>query len=321
MVIPLVSPDNNLSFIHSAQLFGRARYSDNSINGGQFSYTAGGTLSPIRDVMFRGNYTRSFRSPGITDLFLPQVNTFAFVNDFCQDAQIAQGSVPATRTRNCTAFRAAFPGTDFATPDPASTASVPSRSGGNPNLENEEAESYTFGVVLQPRFIPRLAISVDYVDITLTGPIANLTIPQIVSGCFDNEEFDTSDVLNANSFCSRINRDPATGRVVGDPQNPAVTSGFVNGQEIKFSGIQSTLGYSIPMTGVGLNGTLSFGGDLLYVRNRVVNITGVAPLTQRWDCWRPAVFRPVARSLCRRGFRHELQLQLHRRAADQPLEP
>lgn len=277
MVIPLVSPDNNLSFIHRAQLFGRARYSDNSINGGQFSYTAGGTIAPIQDVTFRGNYTRSFRSPGVTDLFLPQVNTFAFVPDLCQNSQIALGAAAATRTRNCTAFRAAFPGTNFADPDPASTASVPSRSGGNPNLENEEATSYTFGVILQPRFIPRLAISVDYVDITLNGPIANLTIAQIASGCFDNEVFDTSDVLNANSFCSRINRDPATGRVVGDPQNPAVTSGFVNGQEIKFSGIQSTLGYSVPMTGVGLNGTLSFGGDLLYVRNRLVNITGVAP--------------------------------------------
>lgn len=277
MVLPLVSPDNNLSFLHSAQLFGRARYSDNSINGGQFSYTVGGTIAPIEDIQFRGNYTRSFRSPGITELFLPQVNTFAFVPDLCQDAAIAQGAAPATRTRNCTAFRAAFPGTNFANPDPASTASVPARSGGNPNLENEEAESYTFGVILQPRFIPRLAITADYVSITLTGPISNLTVPQIASGCFDNETFDTADVLNANAFCSRINRNPTTGRVVGDPQNPAVTSGFVNGEEIKFRGIQGTLGYSVPLTGLGFNGTLSFGGDMLYVRRRLVNITGVAP--------------------------------------------
>lgn len=275
--LPLISPDNGIPFIYNAQLFGRGRYSHNSINGGQFSYTAGGTLAPIEDISFRGNYTRSFRSPGITELFLPQVNTFAFVPDLCQDAAIGLGAVPEIRRRNCTAFRAAFPGTDFASPDPASTASVPARSGGNPNLENEEAESYTFGVVIQPRFIPRLAISADYVNITLTGPISNLTIAQIASGCFDNEVFDSTNVLNANSFCSRINRDPATGRVVGDPQNPAVTSGFVNGQEIKFSGIQGTLGYSVPLTDLGLDGTLSFGGDMLYVRRRLVNITGVAP--------------------------------------------
>ena len=175
------------------------------------------------------------------------------------------------------AFRAAFPGPNFANPDPASTASVPARSGGNPNLDNEEAESYTFGVILQPRFIPRLAITADYVSITLNGPISSLTVPQIASGCFDNEAFDTSDVLNANAFCSRIRRDPATGRVVGDPQLPAVSSGFVNGEEIKFRGIQGTIGYSVPLTDLGLNGTLSFGGDMLYVRRRLVNSTGVAP--------------------------------------------
>lgn len=275
-VLPLLSPENDF-FIHSAQLFGRGRYSDNSINGGEFSYTVGGTIAPIPDIQFRGNYTKSFRSPGITELFLPQVNTFATVPDLCQDAAIGLGAVPDIRRANCTAFRNAFPGTNFANPDPASQATVPARSGGNPNLENERATSFTYGVIIQPSFIPRLAITADYVSITLNGPISSLSIAQIASGCFDNESFDTSDVLNANGFCSQIRRDPATGRVVGDPQNPAVTSGYVNGQEIKFSGIQGTLGYSVPMTGVGLDGTLSFGGDMLYVRRRLVNITGVAP--------------------------------------------
>ncbi|ANK12986.1 TonB-dependent receptor [Erythrobacter neustonensis] len=275
-VLPLISPDNNF-FLHSAQLFGRGRYSDNSINGGQFSYTVGGTIAPVEDIQFRGNYTQSFRSPGITELFLPQVNTFATVPDLCQDAAIGLGAVPDIRRRNCTAFRNAFPNTNFAVPDPASQATVPARSGGNPNLENERATSFTYGVIFQPRFIPRLAITADYVSIRLKGPISSLTVPTIVSGCFDNENFNTDDVLNANSFCSQIRRDPTTGRVLGDPQNPAVSSGFVNGQEIKFSGIQGTIGYSIPMTDLGLDGTLSFGGDMLYVRRRLVNITGVAP--------------------------------------------
>lgn len=276
VVVPLIAPESDF-FLYNASIYGRARYSDNSINGGQFAYTAGATLAPVRGLTLRGNYTRSFRSPAITELFLPQVNTFSTVGDLCQDAQIAQGPAPATRTRNCTAFRAAFPGTNFAVPDPASTATVPARSGGNPNLENEEATSFTFGFVLEPRFFPRFSFSVDYIDIKLNQPISQLTVPQIVSGCFDNENFNTSDVLNANEFCSLIRRDPATGRVLGDPQNPAVTSGFVNGEQIKFNGIQSTLGYSVPLTGLGLRGTLSFGGDLLYVRERLVNITGVAP--------------------------------------------
>lgn len=277
LVLPLISPDMELSFLHRAQLTGRGRYSDNSINGGFFAYTGGANIAPIPDIEFRGQYTRSFRSPGITELFLPQVNTFGTVPDLCQPASRNGGPAPAIRARNCAAFIAAFPQTDFNTPDPASLATVPNRSGGNPNLANEEARSYTFGVILQPRFIPRLTTTVDYVNIKLRGPISNLTIAQIVGGCFDNASFDAGNVLNANSFCSQIARDPATGRVVNDPQRPAVTSGFVNGQRIEFSGIQGDIGYTLPMSGVGLGGNLTFGSNFLYVDRRLTDITGVAP--------------------------------------------
>ncbi len=277
MVIPLASPELGIPVLYNAEIFGRARYSHNSINGGFFSFTVGATVAPTRDIQFRGNYTRSFRSPQITELFLPTVNTFAFVPDLCQPAARNAGPVPDIRARNCAAFIAAFPGTDFNSPDPASTASVPAQSGGNIGLQNEQAESYTVGAILQPRFLPRFAATADYVSITLTDPIANLSVAQIVSGCFDNENFDASNVLNANAFCSQVNRNPGTGRVVGDPQNPAVRSGFVNGESIRFRAIQGTMSYSVPLTDLGLSGTLHFGGDMLYLIKRLNNITGVAP--------------------------------------------
>ncbi|WP_373476500.1 TonB-dependent receptor domain-containing protein [Sphingorhabdus sp.] len=270
--IPLVIEENNIPFIHNATLTGRTRYSHNTVNGGFFSFMLGGTISPIQDIELRGNFTRSFRSPAITELFLPVVNAFAFVPDLCQPAQRNAGAVPAIRARNCAAFIAAFPGTDFSTPDPASTASVPSQSGGNPNLENEQADSFSFGTIIRPSFIPRLFITADYIDITLNKPIANLNVAQIASACFDNENFNASDPANGNSFCSQINYG-ANGRVQGDPQNPAVVSGFVNGNRIKFSGVQGTLGYDFPLFG----GNLTVAGDMLYVRRRLVDITGVAP--------------------------------------------
>jgi len=277
LVVPLVSPDNKLSFLNSVTLFGRGRYTDNSIVGSNFAYTVGGTVAPVRDIEFRGNYTQSFRSPAITELFLPVVNAFSFVADLCQANSRNLGPAPATRARNCAAFIAAFPNTDFTTPDPASTASVPSQSGGNIDLQNEKATSFTFGAIIRPRFIPRLAISVDYINIRLNDPIANLSAAQVVSGCFDNEQFDTSDVLNANAFCSRIRRDPATGRVTNTP-GANIRTGFVNGNVIRFSGIQGTFGYSMPLSGIGLPGDFSASGDMLYVRRRLNDITGVAPV-------------------------------------------
>jgi outer membrane receptor protein involved in Fe transport len=273
LVVPLATPDNNIPFIHAASLTARGRYTDNTVNGGFFAYTVGGSWAPIADIEFRGNFTRSFRAPAITELFLPIVNTFAFVPDLCQPSARNAGPAPTVRAANCAAFIAAFPGTDFNSPDPASTASVPAQSGGNPNLDNEQADSFSYGVIVRPTFLPRFSLTADYISITLNKPISNLTVAQIASGCFDNPNFNTADPSNGNSFCEQINYGP-NGRVLGDTQNPAVRSGFVNGNEIRFRGVQGTLAYDIP---VGEEGTFTVAGDMLYVRRRLVDITGVAP--------------------------------------------
>lgn len=275
VLLPIISPDNNLPMVHGLQLFGRARYVDSSINGGFWSTTFGGTFAPIQDVEFRGNKTKSFRHPAIAELFLPVVPAFSTVPDLCSVANRNTGPAPAIRAANCAAFLAQFPNS---TPDPANNATVPVLTGGNPNLENEAANSWTAGVILRPRFIPRLSMTADYVSITLEKPISSLTVAQIVSSCFDNPSFNTADVLNANAFCSLVKRDPTTGRVINDPANPAVLSGFVNGQRIKYRGIQGTVNYDLPVrVGGMLDGRFSVGADALYTLYRLNDITGVAP--------------------------------------------
>lgn len=287
VLVPLVSPNNGLSFIHQLEVFGRGRYVDNTVNGGFFAWSAGGRFAPIPDITFRGNYTRSFRAPAITELFSPRTNTFTTVPDLCSPGNRNAGPVPEIRNRNCTAFLAAFPN---ATPLDAASATVPGQSGGNLNLENETANSFTYGVILQPRFIPGLSIAVDYVNIKIRDPIANLTVANIASACFDNEDFNAADPANGNAFCSQIRRFPAgspgtaanggpiAGQVVADPLNPGVSSGFVNGQRINFEGITAELAYSRSLAGLGLDGRVNISGNLFYVRRRLVDTTGVAPV-------------------------------------------
>jgi len=270
--VPIITPSNNF-IISSLRGFARGRYVDNTVNGGFFAWAAGGSFAPIPDVEFRGNYTKSFRAPAITELFSPVSNTFVTVADLCNPANIAAGPVPATRTRNCNAFLAAFPN---GTPLAAATATVPGRSGGNANLQNEEANSFTYGVVVRPRFVPGLTISADYLNIKIKQPIANLTVANIVSACFDNENFNTSDPANGNQFCSQIRRD-ANGQVPADPLNPAVNSGYVNGFRSNFSGIQGTIDYVTRLNGIGVPGSIQVGSDLFFVRRRLVDTTGVAP--------------------------------------------
>lgn len=287
VVLPIVAPRNGLSFLSSLQLNASGRHVDNTVNGGFTAYAGGISIAPIRDIMFRGNYTKSFRAPAITELFSPVANVFTTVPDLCSPANINAGAAPANRARNCAAFLASFPN---ATPLDAAAATVPGRNGGNIALQNEVAKSFTYGVVLQPRFIPGLSLTVDYVNIKISNPIASLTVAQIASACFDNATFNAADPANGNAFCSQIRRyaqgaagTAANGRgiggqVINDPANPGVSSGFVNGNRVKFEGIQSELVYNRPLTGLNLPGSIAMRANLFVALERVNDITGVAPV-------------------------------------------
>jgi outer membrane receptor protein involved in Fe transport len=274
LYVPLITPEND-ALIESAIVYGRGRYVDNTINGGFFSWAAGGSIAPVRDIEFRGNFTRSFRAPALTELFLPRSNAFGFIPDLCLPQSITAAVDPVVRQRNCDAFLGAFP--NISRPQIASQASVPIVSGGNPNLENEQADSWSVGVILKPWFLRNFSVTVDYINISISDPISSLTTAQINSACFDNPVFDTSDPANGNQFCSLIRRD-ATGEVVSDPQNPGVTTGFVNGQSIDYEGIVASMLYATSLENLGIAGNLQLRGDLNVTLFRETNITGIAPV-------------------------------------------
>jgi outer membrane receptor protein involved in Fe transport len=273
LVIPITSPDNNIPLLHSLSAEGKIRYVYNTVNGGFTTWTAGGRWRPVRDIEFRGNYTRSLRAPALVELFTPQSQAFSTVPDPCDTRNVNSGARPEVRQRNCQAFYQ-FYGLD---PDNfqsiAVSATVPIVTGGDPNLLNEQGNAWTVGVVLRPRFLPGFRAQVDWNDIKIIGPIANLNTAQIATGCFDNDNFDTSDVPNANQFCSRIRRNP-DGQISADVQNPGVRTGFVNGQEIRFQGLTADVGYSFPVRGFG---DFDISGRLFYLEKLETNINGVVP--------------------------------------------
>lgn len=273
VLVPLITPENDM-LIESAIIYGRGRYVDNTINGGFFSWAAGGSIAPIRDIEIRGNFTRSFRAPALTELFLPQSNAFSAVGDLCMPGTITGGPNPTARQRNCNAFLAAFP--NIQRPQAANNATVPIITGGNTQLENEQADSWSIGGILRPSFLPNFSLTVDYINIAISKPISQLTVAQINSACFDNDNFNTADPANGNPFCSLIGRQ-ASGEVISDQANPGVRTGFVNGNAVDFEGIQGAMLYATGLDGIGVPGTLQFRGDLTVVLNRVVDTTGVAP--------------------------------------------
>jgi outer membrane receptor protein involved in Fe transport len=275
VLVPLVSPANDFPVISSAEVFGRVRYVDNTVNGGFTAFAAGGKVGLFDTLQFRGNFTRSFRAPSITELYLPQSPTFERPSDLCTASAINAGPSPDIRKRNCTAFLQATNNDPATYTLLASQASVAGISGGNPSLANEQADSYTFGVVFQPKFIPGLTATADYVNIKIKDPIANLTTAQIASGCFDNPDFDTSNPTQGNNFCKQLGFG-SDGQIPNTPTDPAVRSGFVNGQSTEFEGITGVLDYRTRL--FNLPGVFGLGANALYVMYRLVDNTGIAPI-------------------------------------------
>jgi outer membrane receptor protein involved in Fe transport len=221
VLIPLTSVAQNLPLLRSTEFEAAARRVDNTIAGNSTTWTAGLHWSPIQDLMFRGNKTHSIRAPAITELFLPSVPTYSFANDPCDVNFIGQGLDPATRAKNCAA--AGIPAVFNSN---VVNATALGSNSGNTHLTSETAASQSVGVVIQPRWIRHLNLTVDYIDINLTNAISSLSLTNIMDSCYDAASYPN------NQYCSLFQRDPKTHQVVNFEQ------GFVNAGVLHFTGVQ-----------------------------------------------------------------------------------
>jgi outer membrane receptor protein involved in Fe transport len=216
--VPLLK---DLPFAETLEFNAALRLSDYSTVGNTTTYSFSGVYAPIRDFRIRGTYSQAVRAPNITELFSPTNGTFAFIDDPCDPINLPEGT--QYRAANCQTLLTAAglsPGQIAAfnpTSDPTATVSLPGRAGGNADLGEETARTWTAGVVIQPSFVPGLTITADWYDIRLRNAVRTATAQEIVDLCVDQPDVD-------NIYCSNVSRSGTTGYVndfyVG-PQNVA----------------------------------------------------------------------------------------------------
>ena len=190
-------------FFYELSLEGAARYADYSTIGGAFTWNIAGTWAPVRDIRVRASYSRAIRAPNISELYNPQQGTTFRPSDPCNastiEALLAGGAGNAQRRQaNCAAALSAL-GVNPATYEDPLTARFSGTSGGNPDLEQERAKTWTVGAIIQPRFVPGLTLSADYYSIRIDDAIAAVTAQDIVDTCYDIETY-------PNQFCSLFDR-------------------------------------------------------------------------------------------------------------------
>jgi outer membrane receptor protein involved in Fe transport len=253
--VPIISPEQNFALIKSMSIQGAARYVDNSIAGGDPTWSAGGRIAPrfpgfLDGLMFRGVYTRSIRAPAVTELFSGASSTRAGINDPCDARFYQEGNNPEVRAANCTAALQAL---GVASPeDFDSTTFVLSPVGtisGNENLENEKAKSWSLGMVYQPEAVTSFRLAADWSHIRLTGGIESLGIGTLIASCYDSPDFPNSAACASFSRLSADEVGPGSDnpvRVTGDIAN-GYNSGYINSASLEFAGLIVAAEYSFEL--------------------------------------------------------------------------
>ena len=229
------------SFIHELTLTAAGRLSDyKGAVGTTAAYNAGVDFAPIRDLRLRANYSRAVRAPNLVDLAFPLSQNYSLPADPC--ALRNRGTGAATRAANCAAagVPAAF--------DYVYLSSLGFLSGGNPNLKEETSDSYTVGGVFQPRWVPGLALSVDYYDITVNDVITSLSAQAILNACYDQADIN-------NQFCDLFERAGPGGGPQGEIPGQILENSLevvpLNFAKLKTRGIDAELSYRRKIDGIG----------------------------------------------------------------------
>jgi len=205
----------DMPFFHELTIEGAARYSDYSTaSEGTWSYNVQGIWAPISSLKFRVAYARAARTPTLSDLFLPGLQTFANgLTDPCDQPGVgtnAGNNITANPARAANCLAAGVPTTITYVDSGGNTVTRPWHNvpgtgvagvnSGNPALRPEISNSFTAGFVFQPEFIPGLSLTVDYYNIEVQDVIAGLSGQGIINRCYDDPTG-----IN-NEFCAVVFR-------------------------------------------------------------------------------------------------------------------
>ncbi len=193
----------NFPVLASLDLTAAIRYSDYSTFGDATTGKVGFRWQPIEDLVIRGTYSEGFRAPNLGELFgLTQFG--ATLVDPCGPTGDPGPSDPAFAA-GCLA-QGAPP-----TFEQANTQ-ITTFTGGNPDLQPEESDSYTVGVVYSPGWAEdtawsqRFDVELNYYNHQIDGAIQSRDLQVLLENCLREGGVGT---IN----CSPFTRNPVGGNL------------------------------------------------------------------------------------------------------------
>lgn len=210
------------------------QYDDASDVGGAFSPSVRAGFHPWSFVLLRASYGETFRAPDLQRLFGSQTATFSTVVD--TPRCIAAGGTPGNPVDPANAN------------DPCRVIlNVPTVTGSNTELEEEEGENFNVGIVVEP--IENLDMRIDYYEIEVDDLVSSLSAQQVLDNC-----------ASTGAFCSQIRRNPETGLIgmptTGGDNQALVSAVALNLARQEVHGYDFGVAYQLAPTRFGI-----FDGD------------------------------------------------------------
>ncbi len=227
--IPLLS---GVAFAESLELDLAVRYSDYDTFGDTTNHKVGVKWRPSDSLLVRGTSSSAFRAPSTSDLFAGRSSNSPSVVDPCAtnpstfciaDGVPAAGFVPIGDQLSSTL-------------------------GGSTDVQPEEADIFTAGVVYSPEFVEGLSLTLDYWDIEITNAITTVGEQLILDKC-----------AQEGTFCDLITRHgPEQGALYGNSSD--IDNRTTNVGGVDSSGYDFNIRYTTDLE----IGTLSVNLDTTY---------------------------------------------------------
>lgn len=227
--IPLLA---DLPLVQALEANVAGRYSDYDLFGDDTNYKLGLMWTVIDDLRLRTTASTAFRVPNVPELFGGVSEAQLTTADPCSGWSAAD---PASNLYlNCQA--AGLP-LDYVQIGTVIRTTV----GGNPELQPEDADTLTVGLVWEPSFASGLSVTLDYWNIDIDDSIQSISGSQKLSNCYNS-------VNLSHPFCDPQfhTRDPLTGEVdflSAQPSN-------IGAEEAE--GIDLSVQYATTMMGLGV---------------------------------------------------------------------
>ena len=193
VLVPLI---HNTPLLRKLEFNGAVRVSDYSTTGSIWSWKLGITNEFFPGFRGRATRSRDIRSANLSELYTQTTTGYNTIYD------------PVTKQN----------------------VYVLSNGGGNPSLEPEKADTWTFGFTYSPPAVAGLNMSVDYFDIDVDDVITTIAAQDLVTRCYTGN----------TALCARVERD-------GNGNISRTVSTFVNLANYKTKGIDAEVSYILPL--------------------------------------------------------------------------